>query len=63
MNLASLNSEYCNNVDEELSKIAIEQVAEDMDDIMKHFNNLNNQLLEKNGYYAKLYNSYYESLG
>ena len=47
MNLASLNSEYCNNVDEELSKIAIEQVAEDMDDIMKHFNNLNNQLLEK----------------
>ena len=22
-----------------------------------------NQLLEKNGYYAKLYNSYYESLG
>ena len=47
MNLASLKSKYCPNVEEELSKIAIEQVEEDMDDIIKHFNMLNTQLLDK----------------
>ncbi len=47
MNLASLKSEYCANVDEELGKIAINEVAEDMDDILKHFNNLNEQLHDK----------------
>ena len=47
MNLASLKSEYCANVDEELGKIAIEEVAEDMDDILKHFHTLNEQLHDK----------------
>ena len=47
MNLSSLKSEYCDNVDEELNKIAIEEWQEDMDDILKHFNNLNSQLLDK----------------
>ncbi len=47
MNLASLKSEYCANVDEELGKIAIDEVAEDMDDILKHFNDLNGQLHDK----------------
>ena len=47
MNLASLKSEYCANVDEELGKIAIEEVAEDMDDILKHFSILNEQLHDK----------------
>ena len=47
MNIASLSSEYCPNVKEELGKIAIEEVAEDMEDILKHFNMLNDQLLEK----------------
>ena len=47
MNLSSLKSKYCENVDEELSKIAIEQIDEDMDEILKHFNSLNNQLLDK----------------
>ena len=47
MNLASLKSEYCANVDEELGKIAIDEVAEDMDDILKHFNLLNGQLHDK----------------
>ena len=32
---------------EELGKIAIEEVAEDMEDILKHFNMLNEQLLDK----------------
>ena len=47
MNLASLKSEYCANVTEELEKIAIEEVSEDMDDILKHFHVLNEQLHDK----------------
>ena len=47
MNIASLSSEYCPNVKEELGKIALEEVSEDMEDIMKHFNMLNDQLLDK----------------
>lgn len=47
MNLASLKSEYCSNVEEELSKIAIDEDAEDMEDILNHFNMLNGQLHDK----------------
>ncbi len=47
MNIASLTSQYCQNVEEELGKIAIEEVATDMEDILNHFYMLNNQLLEK----------------
>ncbi len=47
MNKAALISTYCENVNVELGKIAIEEVAEDMEDILKHFNTLNNQLLDK----------------
>ena len=47
MNLASLTSQYCSNVNEELGKIAIDDVAEDMEDILKHFDMLNQQLLDK----------------
>ncbi len=47
MNLSSLKSEYCDNVDEELGKLVIDAVAEDMDDILKHFNMLNGQLHDK----------------
>ena len=47
MNLASLKSEYCPNPKEELGKVAIDELEEDMDDILKHFNMLNEQLLDK----------------
>jgi len=47
MNIASLTSEYCGNVDEELGKIAIDDASEDMDKILKHFHMLNEQLLDK----------------
>ena len=47
MNLSSLKSEYCPNPKEELGKIVIEELEEDMDEILKHFNELNNQLLDK----------------
>ena len=47
MNIASLTSDYCDNVEEELDKIAIEELEEDMVEIIKHFNSLNEQLLDK----------------
>ena len=47
MNLASLKSEYCPNPKEELGKVAIDELEEDMDDILKHFKMLNDQLLDK----------------
>ncbi len=47
MNIASLTSNYCPNPQEELGKIAIEEVEEDMEEILKHFNMLNDQLLDK----------------
>ncbi len=47
MNKASLTSKYCENPNEELGKIAIEELEEDMEEILKHFEILNEQLLEK----------------
>ncbi len=47
MNIASLTSNYCPNPKEELGKIAIEEVEEDMEEILKHFETLNDQLLDK----------------
>lgn len=47
MNISSLTSEYCSNIEEELGKIAIEEVEEDMEEILKHFHKLNDQLLDK----------------
>ena len=47
MNLSSLHSSYCDNVEEEIEKIAVKEISEDMEDILKQFNVLNEQLLEK----------------
>ena len=47
MNLASLRSKYCNNINEELAKVAVDGWNDDMEEILKHFNNLNTQLLDK----------------
>ena len=48
MNVSSLTSSYCPNVEEELASLAIEEdKSEDMEEILKHFNNINIQLKEK----------------
>ena len=48
MNVSSLTSSYCPNMEEELSSLAIEEDnSEDMKEILKHFNNINAQLKEK----------------
>ena len=44
MNLASIHSEYCEDVEKELSKVAIE---EDMEEILNKFYQLNEQLKDK----------------
>ena len=47
MNTASIHSKYCEDVDKELSKIAIEEVQEDMEDILNRFYKLNEQLKDR----------------
>ena len=48
MNIASLTSTYCDNVEEELSQVAVEEdIAQDMEEILVHFNKINLQLKDK----------------
>lgn len=49
MNNASLTSEYCENVEEELAQIGIDdvEIEEEMEEILRHFNDLNMKLKEK----------------
>ena len=48
MNVSSLTSSYCPNVDEELASLAIEEDrSEDMEEILAHFNKINIQLEDK----------------
>ncbi len=48
MNVSSLTSSYCPNVEEELASLAIEEdKSDDMEEILKHFNNINAQLKER----------------
>lgn len=47
MNIASLSSEYCPDVDEELRSILIEDTELEMDEILKHFYIINSNLKDK----------------
>ena len=51
MNIASLHSSYCPNVEEELGKVIIrdetEYSADELNEVLDRFNELNEQLLEK----------------
>ena len=51
MNLASLHSSYCANVEEELGKVVIREenqnIDEEMQEVLERFDELNEQLLEK----------------
>ena len=47
MILSSLNSKYCEDVEKELSKIAMQEVEEDMEEILTKFCELNEQLKDK----------------
>ena len=48
MNISSLKSKYCDNVEEELAKITVDgEMNEDMEEILKQFNELNLKLKDK----------------
>ncbi len=48
MNISSLTSSYCDNVEEELSSVALEEEqSEDMEEVLKHFDSINHKLEEK----------------
>lgn len=47
MNKASLNCKYCENVEKELQKINIGEQSQEMEDILIHFNTLNEKLKDK----------------
>ena len=48
MNVASLTSSYCDNVEEELSQVAIEDdTAREMEEALRHFNEINAKLKDK----------------
>ena len=46
MDLVAEKSEYCSNIDEELSRIGID-IGEDMKDILNHFHELNKELKKR----------------
>lgn len=48
MNIASLTSDYCDNVEEELGKITVGgEINSDMEEILRHFNEINIKLKDK----------------
>jgi len=47
MNVASLTSKYCDNVEEELAEIGIEETTTEMEEILNYFEEINNKLKDK----------------
>ena len=47
MNIASLTAKYCENVEEELEQISVNEVGQDMDEIVKYFTEINEKLEDK----------------
>lgn len=47
MNISSLVSAYCDNVEDELDTIGIGEPSKDVEDILKHFHNLNSKLKDR----------------
>jgi len=47
MNISSLVSSYCDNVEDELDTIGIGEPSQDVEDILRHFYNLNSKLKDR----------------
>ena len=47
MNKSVSISKYCDNVEEELSRVGINEAGQEMEEVLEHFTKLNNQLEEK----------------
>ena len=47
INIASLNANYCENIEEQLAQISVDEVGTDMDDVVRYFNGVNEKLKDK----------------
>ena len=47
INISSLNAKYCPNVEEELDSISVKNVDQEMEDMLKYFENVNESLKDK----------------
>ena len=47
INIASLNATYCDNVEEELDQISVNEIGPEMDDVVRYFNEVNEKLKDK----------------
>ena len=47
LNMSSLTSEYCDNVEEELDTISVNEVGVEMEEVLKYFNDINEKLKDK----------------
>ncbi len=47
LNISSLNATYCSNVEEELDAISIKGATQDMEEMLKYFENVNEALKDK----------------
>ncbi len=47
INIASLNATYCDNVEEELEQISVDEVGTDIDEVVRYFNDVNDKLKDK----------------
>ncbi len=47
LNLASLNADFCENVEEELDQVSVEVAGPEMEEIIKYFNEINSKLEDK----------------
>ena len=47
LNISSLNATYCPNVEEELEAIAVKGVNQEMEEMLKYFENVNDSLKDK----------------
>ncbi len=47
MNMASLTASYCENVEEQLEQVSVETVGVEMEEVLKHFEEINEKLKDK----------------
>ena len=47
MNMASLTASYCENVEEQLEQVSVETVGIEMEEVLKHFEEINEKLKDK----------------
>ncbi len=47
MNMASLTASYCENVEEQLDQVSVETVGVEMEEVLKHFEEINEKLKDK----------------